>query len=87
MFADAQLFSNKKSIDNYQSGKSTHNRLVIGSSATGPTTKYSSDIYYMPTFNGFLIIKKYLFVFFTLFTFSIFADEGMWEPYQMELLQ
>ena len=33
------------------------------------------------------MIKKYLFVFFVLSSFNIFADEGMWEPYQMELLQ
>ena len=37
VLADAELFSNKKSIDNYQSGKSTHNRLVVASSPTGPT--------------------------------------------------
>ena len=87
MLADTQLFSNKKSIDNYQSGKSTQHRLVLGSSPTGPTTNHSSDIYYGPLLKGFTIIKKYLLVFFTLFSFNIFADEGMWEPYQMELLQ
>ena len=37
VLADAQLFSKKKSIHNNQSGKSTHNRLVVGSSPTGPT--------------------------------------------------
>ncbi len=31
--------------------------------------------------------KKYLFVFAIFFSLNIFADEGMWEPYQMELLQ
>ena len=31
--------------------------------------------------------KKYLFVFAIFFSLHIFADEGMWEPYQMELLQ
>jgi len=33
------------------------------------------------------MIKKYLFVHFAIFSFNILADEGMWEPYQMELLQ
>ena len=33
------------------------------------------------------MIKKYLFVFFTIFSFNILADEGMWEPYQMKSLQ
>ena len=33
------------------------------------------------------MIKKYLFVYFAIFSFNILADEGMWEPYQMELLQ
>ena len=33
------------------------------------------------------MIQKYLFVFFILSSFNIFADEGMWEPYQMGLLQ
>ena len=33
------------------------------------------------------MIKKYLFVSALIFSFNIFADEGMWEPYQMELLQ
>ena len=33
------------------------------------------------------MIKKYLSVFFIFFSVNTFADEGMWEPYQMELLQ
>ena len=33
------------------------------------------------------MIKKYLFVYLAIFSINILADEGMWEPYQMELLQ
>jgi hypothetical protein len=33
------------------------------------------------------MIKKHLIIYFAIFSFNILADEGMWEPYQMELLQ
>ena len=33
------------------------------------------------------MIKKYMFIFLTMFVLNITADEGMWEPYQMKSLQ
>ena len=33
------------------------------------------------------MIRKYILVLLTTFNFIVTADEGMWEPYQMELLQ
>ncbi len=33
------------------------------------------------------MIKKYMFIFLTIFVLNITADEGMWEPYQMKSLQ
>ena len=37
VLVNTELLSSKKSTDNYKLSKSTHNRLVVCSSPTGPT--------------------------------------------------